>query len=150
LILAATSPGWLMIPGRPRALLAMLRSRRYRDPQYLRRVGPKIYGGVHRRNPASLDDYANAMEPPHGLGYAYQLLAGLGWTSLPWLWTLRQPTLVMHGRDDPIVPLQNARILAALIPNARLAVFENGHLFAVTRADEVARTVNEFLEIEAA
>ena len=53
-------------------------------------------------------------------------------------------------RDDQVVPLANARILAALIPNARRAVFENGHLFAVTRADETARAMNEFLAAEAA
>ena len=150
LVLAATSPGALMVPGRPSALLAMLGPRRYRDPQYLRRVGPRIYGGVHRKSGAALESHAEAMEPPHRLGYVYQLLAGVGWSSLPWLWTLRQPTLVMHGRDDPLVPLANARILAALIPDARLAVFENGHLFTVTRADEVASAMSEFLAAEAA
>ncbi len=53
-------------------------------------------------------------------------------------------------RDDPIVPLANVRVLATLIPNARLAVLENGHPFAVARVDEGARAMNEFLAAEAA
>jgi pimeloyl-ACP methyl ester carboxylesterase len=72
-------------------------------------------------------------------------LATVGWTSLPWLWTLPQPTLVLHGRDDPIVPLANARILAALIPNARLRIFDDGHLLPITRPADVASVMHDFL-----
>ena len=45
-------------------------------------------------------------------GYLAQLFAITGWTSLPWLGRLRQPTLVLAGDDDPIVPLVNGRMLA--------------------------------------
>jgi pimeloyl-ACP methyl ester carboxylesterase len=68
-----------------------------------------------------------------------------GWTSLPWLATLRQPTLVMMGRDDPLVPAVNGRILARLIPNARLHMIDDGHLFMVTRPVETAMAVEAFL-----
>ena len=44
------------------------------------------------------------------------------------------PTLVLAGDDDPIVPLINARILAARIPDARLRVVDCCHLFLLTRA----------------
>ena len=54
------------------------------------------------------------------LGYAFQLYAAAGWTSLPWLHTLPHETLVVAGDDDPSVPFTNARILAARIPHARL------------------------------
>ena len=65
-------------------------------------------------------------------GYAAQLYAITGWTSLPWLCRLRQPTLVLAGDDDPIVPLVNGRILARLIPDARLHVVRGGgHLFVL-------------------
>jgi hypothetical protein len=37
-------------------------------------------------------------------------LAMAGWTSLPLLWSLRQPTLVLMGSDDPLVPPVNGRI----------------------------------------
>jgi pimeloyl-ACP methyl ester carboxylesterase len=74
-----------------------------------------------------------------------QLVAMFGWTSLPWLWLLRQPTLIMAGEDDPLVPLINAKIMHSMIPNSRLEVFEDGHLFMVTRPQESARMIEDFL-----
>jgi hypothetical protein len=79
------------------------------------------------------------------LGYLYQLLAVAGWSSLPWLWSLPQPTLVLMGRDDPLVPPINGHILAALIPNAELRMIDDGHLFIVTRPAETAGLIEAFL-----
>ncbi|HET6832238.1 MAG TPA: hypothetical protein VFH30_00115, partial [Acidimicrobiales bacterium] len=45
-------------------------------------------------------------------GYLGQLVAGAGWSSLPWLHRIRTPTLVLTGEADTIVPPINARILA--------------------------------------
>ena len=75
----------------------------------------------------------------------YQLLAGWGWSSLWWLGSLKQPTLVMHGTNDPIIPLINAKILARLIRGARLFVIDDGHLFLVSRAREIAPVVRGLL-----
>ena len=77
-------------------------------------------------------------------GYLYQLLAMTGWTSLPWLWSLPQPTLVLMGSDDPLVPPINGRILARLIPNAQLRMIDDGHLFMVTRPAETAASLKSF------
>ena len=79
-------------------------------------------------------------------GYMLQLLAMRGWTSAPFLWTLRQPTLILSGTDDPLIPVANARFLKSLIPNARLELVENGHLFVVTQPVETAATVTDFLQ----
>ena len=82
-------------------------------------------------------------------GYFGQLYAISGWTSLPWLRTLRQPTLVLAGDDDPIVPLVNGRILARWIPDARLHVVPGGgHLFLLERPAEMAALVAGFLNGE--
>ena len=78
-------------------------------------------------------------------GYYLQLLAGVGWTSLPWLPFLRQPTLVMAGSDDPIVPHVNGRIMAKLIPDSQMMTLDDGHLFLLTSAQESARVITEFL-----
>jgi hypothetical protein len=85
------------------------------------------------------------MHGARNLGYLYQLLAMSGWTSLPWLWSLPQPTLVLMGRDDPLVPPINGHILAGLIPNAELRMIEDGHLFIVTRPAETAAVIEAFL-----
>src|SRR5262245_54643090 len=46
LVLAATSPGHLMIPGRLTTLLKMATPRRYKDPDYMGRFAGDIYGGA--------------------------------------------------------------------------------------------------------
>ena len=145
LVLAATSPGALMLPGRLSVLLKLVSPRRYWDPQYLQAVGGELYGGGFRADPRLLQEHGRQIRPPRGRGYLYQLLAAWGWSSLWWLGSLRQPTLVMHGTDDPIVPLTNGKILARLIPSATLFVIEDGHLFLVSRAREVAPVIRGFL-----
>ncbi|WNC93428.1 poly(3-hydroxyalkanoate) depolymerase [Paraburkholderia sp. FT54] len=149
LILAATSPGVVMVPAKLSVLSKLIGPRRYTDPAYLQEVGAEIYGGAYRRDPSLLRDHSRHIQAPRGRGYLYQLLAAAGWSSLPWLGALRQTTLVMHGNDDPIVPLTNAKILAARIRQATLYVIDDGHLFLVTRAREVAPVVRRFLRQEA-
>ena len=67
---------------------------------------------------------AGAMAGASGRGYLYQVVAMTGWTSLPWLWKLKQPSLILAGTDDPIIPLINARVMARLMPNARLEILD--------------------------
>lgn len=145
LVLAATSPGVIMVPGRLSVLSRLIGSRRYRDPDYLREVGAEIYGGAYRRDPELLEEHGRHIQAPGGRGYVYQLLATCGWSSLLWLGSLRQRTLVMHGDDDPIVPLVNAKIIASRIRQATLHVIEDGHLFLITQTSVVGPLVRNFL-----
>jgi poly(3-hydroxyalkanoate) depolymerase len=148
LVLAATSPGAIMVPGHPRALLRMATPRRYWDPAHMIKIAPDIYGGAIRKDPSIIHRHAEAMSSATGMGYVYQLLAMAGWSSLPWLRTLAQPTLILMGRDDPLVPVANGHIMARLIPNAHLEVIDCGHLFFVTRPVETARRIERFLAHE--
>ncbi|HEX8106507.1 MAG TPA: alpha/beta fold hydrolase [Kofleriaceae bacterium] len=147
LVLAATGPGLGGVPGSPRALLPLLTPRRYRRPDYFHRIAGRVYGGDARRDPDTvLRHIVTRIEPPSAWGYLGQLYAITGWTSLRWLRTLRQPTLVLAGDDDPIVPLLNARILAQRIPRARLQIIRGGgHLFLLERPGATADLVAEFL-----
>ena len=145
LILAATSPGHLMVPGQLAVLLKLATPRRYRDPDYLTRIAGDIYGGRLRRAPELVLSHLRHVRWSSDYGYYLQLIAGFGWSSLPWLPFLRQPTLVMAGTDDPIVPVANGMILARLIPDARLVTIEDGHLFLVTSAGTSAAIISEFL-----
>jgi poly(3-hydroxyalkanoate) depolymerase len=151
LILAATGPGLGGVPGSPRVLLALATPRRYYQPDYYRRIAPRIYGGLARTDPDALlrGSVARFVERPSLRGYVGQLYAITGWTSLPWLHKLPQPTLVLNGDDDPIVPLVNGRILARRIPDARLHVVRGGgHLFLLERPAETADLVAAFLHGE--
>jgi pimeloyl-ACP methyl ester carboxylesterase len=155
LVLAATAAGSPLlggVPGSPRALLALATPRRYRSPDYYRRKAGTVYGGEARRDPDALLDGSAARfaEPPSLRGYLDQLFAIGGWTGLPWLWRLRQPTLLLLGDDDPIVPVVNGKILARLIPDARLEVVQGGHLFLLERPAEMAALIADFLLSRAA
>ncbi|MFN3854341.1 MAG: poly(3-hydroxyalkanoate) depolymerase [Phreatobacter sp.] len=145
LVLVATSPGSIMVPGPADVLVKMASPKRYMDKAYLRSIAADIYGGAFRRDPTLIERHAAAMRGSTQYGYALQLIAMLGWTSLPWLWTLRQPTLVISGTDDPLIPVINARLLAGLIPRARLELVDDGHLFVVTDPKRSAALVEAFL-----
>ncbi|MCC8959799.1 poly(3-hydroxyalkanoate) depolymerase [Bradyrhizobium sp. Pear77] len=148
LVLAATAPGFTMVPASPSVLWKMATPRRYTDKDYMNRVAADIYGGAFRADPSLIGRHASAMHGARNLGYLYQLLAMTGWTSLPWLWSLPQPTLVLMGSDDPLVPPINGHILTSLIPNAELRMIDDGHLFMVTRPAETAALIEEFLANE--
>jgi poly(3-hydroxyalkanoate) depolymerase len=145
LVLAATSPGHLMVPGKPSVLLKMATPRRYKDPKYLKQIAGDLYGGALRHEPDLLGGHLRHIKWSSDYGYYLQLLASFGWSSLPWLPFLSQPTLVMAGSDDPIVPVVNGRILAKLIPDARFVTIDDGHLFLLTSAKTSADVIAEFL-----
>lgn len=149
LILAATSPGAVMVPGKPSVLAKIATPRRYLSPDYMQKAAAEIYGGEARRNPKVLSAHTARIIAPQFMGYLYQLMAGVGWTSIHWLHRIRQPTLVMAGSDDPLVPAVNARIIALLIPNNRLFIVPGGgHLFMLYSIDKVVPVVRGFLESE--
>jgi poly(3-hydroxyalkanoate) depolymerase len=145
LVLAATSPGHLMVPGKLTVLLKMATPRRYKDADYMKRIAGDIYGGALRGAPELVGKHLRHVRWSSDYGYYLQLVACFGWTSLPWLRLLSQPTMVMSGTDDPLVPVVNGRILASLIPNARLVTIDDGHLFLVTSARESAAMISGFL-----
>jgi poly(3-hydroxyalkanoate) depolymerase len=147
LVLAATATGSLMVPANPRVLAKMLTPRRHRDPEYARSISGEIYGGTMRTHPeraAQVLHSATRLGPRRG--YYYQLAASTGWSSLPFLKLIRQPTLIVAGDDDPIVPVVNARIMARLLPDARLHVYEGGHIALITEAGELAPVIEKFLD----
>jgi poly(3-hydroxyalkanoate) depolymerase len=148
LVLAGTMCG-IGAPPSPRVLALMATPLRYYSRSHLEKVSPRLYGGRSRRDPGALRDHLHARltRPPSVLGYQWQIYAVAGWTSLLWLHRLQQPTLVLHGEKDPIVPLINCRLMAGRIPGARLHVLpEAGHLFLIDEPEEPAAMVMEFLD----
>ena len=149
LVLVSTATGSLMVPARISVLRKMATPRRYRDPQYAIEVAAELYGGKLRDDPARVKELMHdESRVGSKRGYVLQLLAGVGWSSLPGLPFLRQRTLVLAGSDDPIIPLVNARIMTRLIPRARLHVYDDGHLGLVTSADDLAPRISAFLRAE--
>ena len=85
--------------------------RRYVDAGHARRVAGNVYGGAFRDDPDLVARTFRHVRFASRGGYYLQLAATFGWTSLPWLLLVRQPTLIMAGADDPLIPTANARLM---------------------------------------
>lgn len=60
---------------------------------------------------------------------------------------LSQQTLVIHGREDQVIPMATSLKLASLIPNAQLHVFGKcGHWTQIEHSARFARLVTDFLD----
>lgn len=104
--------------------------------------------GFAEDNPDTVDAIvASALGAPTPLRtYRYQLQAILRDDRHPLLRRIRAETLVVHGDADPLVPLDNGRLLARRIPHAHLAVLPGcGHLPMWEQPDALCRVVGEFL-----
>ena len=133
----------IMVPGNPAALTKMANPRRYIDADFMAENFRTLYGGMT----GGKAEHISRLTPPTPRGYVYQLLAMLGWTSVPALPFLKKETLIMMGDEDQIVPLINGKMLEALIPNSRLEVFEQGgHLFMLTHREQTLASLRGFLD----
>jgi 3-oxoadipate enol-lactonase len=67
------------------------------------------------------------------------------------LHTITAPTLVIHGDLDQMLPVANGRLIASLIPGARLEIMEGvGHLFFWERPERSAELIRELAAVPAA
>lgn len=145
LILVVAPPGNIMIPGKPGVYWRMAHVKRFTDRNYMRSIASHIYGGTIRTDDSSLDGHIKRLKPPSRRGYLYQGLTMWGWTSLPWLCRLQQPTLIIQGEDDPMVPNLNAHIMARLIPDSQLEFVDCGHMLILTRVPQISTMINRFM-----
>ena len=69
------------------------------------------------------------------------------WFSMDDLLSVQIPTLLIHGRDDRVVPYEHSLLLLAHIPNSRLVLLNRcGHWAQTEHADEFNRLVAEFID----
>jgi poly(3-hydroxyalkanoate) depolymerase len=143
LILAATSAGVTMVPGRLSALRHMIHPERHSDAGYMRRHMNEIYGG----QTDGLPHFQSHSFPPTRRGYMFQLLAIWGWSSAWFLPFLKARVLILMGDDDRLVPVANGRFLRWLKRDATCETIPGaGHLFLLTHRDAMARRVESFLD----
>ena len=145
LILSASPPGNLMVPGKPGVYLRLANVKRFIDRDYAREIAGHIYGGSIREDASPVDAHMARLKPPNPRGYFYQVLAIWGWTSIGWLRRLTLPTLIIQGEDDPMVPNINARLMAWLIPDSQLKFVDCGHMLILTRVAELSHLVRNFI-----
>lgn len=95
------------------------------------------------------------LKSPEGVRGFFHALRELRGEDLPWLAPryrrIACPTLVLHGRHDPVIPTAQARRLAASIPNAEYRELPGcGHFPQEENPDLVANEVRRFLATHAA
>lgn len=148
LVLAATSCGWGGLPGSPLALALLSHPLRYYSPTFLRAAAPVLVGGRGARSDRFLAGQARrrAARPPSPVGYWYQVWAAATWSSGTWLHTLRQPTLLLTGTRDQVVPAVNAWLMAGLLRDARVRTWpKGGHMLLMDSPSAVVPEIEEFL-----
>jgi len=144
LVLASTSFGGFAMPGSLEALWHFIHPNSY-HPERLERVAGPMFGGRMRTEP-ELVRSMHIRRPTDTLRALYRMAPLLGWTSLPWLWAIGHPTLVVAGDDDPVTPLVNHRVIATLMPRAKLHVAKGGgHLVLLDSAEQVGPVIAGFL-----
>ena len=145
LVLASTSFGGFAKPGSLEAFWHFIHPRSY-HPERLERVAGAMFGGRLRTEP-ELVRPMHIRRPTDTLAVLYRMAPLFGWTSLPWLWAIGHPALVIAGDDDPVTPLVNHRVMAALMPRATLHIVRGGgHLLLLDSAHEVGPLITGFLQ----
>ncbi|MGH8059714.1 MAG: alpha/beta fold hydrolase, partial [Candidatus Entotheonellia bacterium] len=105
--------------------------------------------GWRERDPQAFE-YCMSVDleaPPRRFVVVRQQEAFAGWSSYERLGQIACPTLVLCGEDDGMVPPENSRQIASLIPGAGLQLIPQcGHLPMLEQPEVFAATVLHYLE----
>ncbi len=84
--------------------------------------------------------------PPPRKPFTQQFWAAIGHDCHDRLEEIRQPTLILTGDADILVPPENSKTLRALIPGSRLVHLEGaGHVFFIEEVEKTAQILREHL-----
>ena len=102
---------------------------------------PRFVGGFNRGDARSKAVTRELLELADPRPSTATLLTGLNWLRDVDLQSearhIKAPTLLIHGGADPLMPVGAAEALAALIPQARLEVFDHcAHAPFISRPDD--------------
>lgn len=151
LVLAATGPGPAHLAEEPDpAAVAALLGKGARSPEEAYRIACTVLYSprFQEAHPEFIDQQVRdrATRPIDGRAFRAQLAASTAhdvWDRLP---SITVPTLVVHGSEDAVMPLANARLLAERIPGATMVVFDGaGHLFFHEEPERTAAVLEEFV-----
>jgi len=113
------------------------------------RMSPAINDSFAEDNPAVVEEILDRRieQDADEAARESQTGAGANFDVSDRVHAINVPTLVLHGTDDRVVPVGNARLLAGKIPDSRLELIEGGsHLFMIEDADRVNELLLDFLD----
>jgi len=91
------------------------------------------------------DREARLAYPASPESFARQIRAAMGHDTSTRLGSLKIPTLVMTGTGDRLVPPENSRMIANLIPQATLRELPGGHMFFAEYPELFNQAVIDFV-----
>lgn len=152
LVLVSSSCGAGAVPGSLVALMAVMTPARhyvksgYRVAMKMVNLAPAEKESAYLREQTANWHHES---PPSMRGYSLQMSAFSVFNSLPWLHKIPQPTLVVTGSHDRLIPSANSAMLAAHLPNARLRVFDQwGHYLLHDAASGAGDAVADFFSAD--
>ncbi|WP_432558992.1 alpha/beta fold hydrolase [Granulicoccus sp. GXG6511] len=145
MVLISTNTGSLSVPGKMLSMAMMFSPEAAQLLHTDDKTIGRLYGGCARRRPHDVRrTLAPDFEDP-GAGLPHQLMAAMSWTTLPMAWLIHQPTLILAGTDDPMVPFINSQVLHQEITPSWLHSFDGGHLDPVLEPDWFSDEISRFL-----
>ena len=151
LILCSTSCGGSKsFSASPEVLQIVNKQRIGRSPEEIAKEGLNIFYSNEfiKENPKLINFAIQNMikKPLDPESYSRQTKAIESFSTCSRLKDLKLSTMIMHGMKDVLVPPQNAKILAELIPNSQLIVFnKSAHAPYVEEPDLVLNAIIKFL-----
>jgi 3-oxoadipate enol-lactonase len=105
-------------------------------------LGRWFTSGFQAERPAVVSRYREMLVATPREGYAAGCEAIAGWDFRSELASIRAPTLVVAGAEDPATPVGYAELLLQGIPTARIVVLPDAaHLANVERAPDFNRAL---------
>ena len=139
LILAATHAGWL------RAVPVGVRGKVPKDRPYLALYSER-FAREHPDHVAE-DILVGSQEPQRSGAGRRQWEAIQEWDAWDRLGEIRCPTLIVHGTEDAMVSVENARRMAAAILGAELVLLEGaGHLYHSEQPEAADGAIVDFVD----
>lgn len=109
---------------------------------------PAVSDGFYEREPELVErivDWRLAGDATPA-GRQAQAAAVAGFDATDRLDAIDAPTLVAHGTDDRVLPVENAELLSRHLPHAAVELYDGGpHLFFIEERDAVNARIESFL-----
>jgi pimeloyl-ACP methyl ester carboxylesterase len=150
LILGCTAAGGPQAVRAEEAALQVLMTRGQDPDQFAKAVSPFIYDAGTSPEQIEQDTAVRRKWYPSADAYFAQLQAVIAWEAYSRIGQISVPTLVIHGENDRLVPPENARLIAARIPGAKLVMIPGAsHIFTTDQPQLAHAAILDFLGAQA-
>jgi len=151
LVLLSTNAGGRSAVHPGPEMLSVFQPPRGTPPEQIMRHALELIGapGWAASHPSEVEELVRLSleQPTPKYAFSAQLQALLASDRSERVRDIAQPTLVVHGDADRLIPVQNGRLLAERIPGARLEILDGiGHMAMWEAPGKLCRVVLDFLE----